>query len=203
MQSSPVIVFRRIRGTEALEADIRARLAGLEKYSPELIGARVLVELDERHHRDGNRYHVRIDLSVPGEDVIVTHDASLRPALRARAAPRTRKVDELDPGHRRAKVAIREAFEAARRRLQDSVRRRRGAVKAHEPAPTGVVIRLFPDEDYGFIQAADGHEVYFQNASVLGGAFGRLTVGSKVVFAEQRGEKGPQASTVRLVKGVR
>lgn len=131
MQTAPTITLRRIRGAEDLDADIRARLARLERYYPAIITAYVLVELAARRHQGGNRYHVRIELALPGEDIAITRDASVRSDLRARKIDRARKSDEPDPGHRYAKVAVREAFETARRRLQDQARRRRGAVKAH------------------------------------------------------------------------
>ncbi|MGO9847760.1 MAG: cold-shock protein [Methylocella sp.] len=54
-------------------------------------------------------------------------------------------------------------------------------------------------DDYGFIETSDGREVYFHRNSVLDNAFDRLTVGSEVRFVEEIGQKGPQASTVRLV----
>jgi hypothetical protein len=91
----------------------------------------VLVERADHHHRDGSRYRVRIDLAVPGEDIVIAHDASPRSGARQRAAQSLRKGDELERTHRRATVAIREAFEQARRRLQDYERRRRGQVKTH------------------------------------------------------------------------
>ncbi len=200
MQIAPTITFRRLRATAQLEADIRERLARLETYASSIIAARVVVELAERHHRAGNRVHVRIELTLPGDQIVVKHETSLRPGLRALGVERTRKQDAPDPGHRHAKVAIREAFEAARRRLQDYARRRRGAVKAHIAPPEGRVIRLSPARGFGFIEASDGHEVYFQKTSVLANGFGRLKAGSKVVFVEESGEKGPQASTVRLAR---
>lgn len=61
-------------------------------------------------------------------------------------------------------------------------------------------MRLFPSEEYGFIEAQDGHEVYFQKSSVLNNAFDGLTIGSDVAFVEEPGEKGPQASTVKLTR---
>jgi cold shock CspA family protein len=61
------------------------------------------------------------------------------------------------------------------------------------------VSQLLPVDGYGYIEAPDGHEVYFQKSSVLGNAFGKLTVGSAVSYVEESGEKGPQASTVRLM----
>jgi cold shock CspA family protein/ribosome-associated translation inhibitor RaiA len=200
MQIPPRITFRRMRATDALEADIRKRLDKLETYCPSIMGARVLVEPIERHHRGGNHYPIRIDLTVPGEDIAITHEASLRPAARALAAARTRKADEPDPAHKLLGVAIREAFAVARRRLQDYVRRRRRDVKQHTPQPVGRVIRLLPAKACGFLEAVDGHEVYFHRNSVLDDAFGDLAVGSRVAFVEERGEKGAQASTVRRVR---
>jgi cold shock CspA family protein len=61
------------------------------------------------------------------------------------------------------------------------------------------VSQLFPVDEYGYIEAEDGHEVYFQKSSVLKNAFDRLTVDSAVSFVEEHGEKGPQASTVKLL----
>jgi hypothetical protein len=133
MQSVPTIAFRRIRGSDELEAGIRARLAKLETFCPSLVGASVLVELPERRRKLGNRYRVRIELTVPRQQIVVTHQAALRAELRVRSDGKTRKQDEPDPGHRYAKVAVREAFEAARRRLQDYVRKQRGDVKTHAP----------------------------------------------------------------------
>ena len=94
---------------------------------------------------------------------------------------------------------IRQAFDIARRRLQDHVRRRRGAVKTHQSRPRGRVIRWSPEEHFGVIDAADGREIYFHEQSVLGGGLQRLMVGSDVTFVEERGEQGPQASTVKVI----
>jgi hypothetical protein len=130
MEIEPTVTFRRIRTPAVLEADIRRRIAKLETLIPEIIGVHVLVELADRHHRDGRRWRVRIEVSVPGERIVVTHDASLRPELRAKEVDRTRKQHVPDDsGHRYAKVAVREGFEVARRQLQDYVRRRRGTPK--------------------------------------------------------------------------
>ena len=134
MPVEPTITFRHVRGDDALELDIRKRFAKIEALCPSLVAGRVLLELADRSHRGGNRFHVRIEIMVPGEDIVVDHDASVRPALRADAAHRVRKQDEAEPDLRRAKVAVRQAFEAARRRVQDRTRVRRGKVKTHQPA---------------------------------------------------------------------
>lgn len=140
MQQVPTITFRRIRGAEELELGIRARLAKLETYCTSLVAASVLVELPQRDRRPGNRYRVRIELTVPRQKIVVTHNASVMANLLARNAVAARKQDERDPGHRHAKVAVREAFEAARRQLQDYVRKQRRDVKTHSQ-PVGGRVR--------------------------------------------------------------
>jgi cold shock CspA family protein len=95
--------------------------------------------------------------------------------------------------------AINDAFKHARRRLQDHVRRMQGQVKQHEGQPIGTVKSLDASGEFGFLEAADGHEVYFHRNSVLPDAYDRLAVGTRVTFAEEMGEKGPQASTVKLL----
>ncbi|SFK87236.1 cold-shock protein [Methylocapsa palsarum] len=96
-------------------------------------------------------------------------------------------------------VAIKDAFAAAQCQIEDVVREMRGQVKFHEPADYGRVSKFVAGDDYGFIETADGREVYFHRNSVLDNAFDRLTVGAEVRFVEEAGEKGPQASTVREV----
>ena len=132
---TPTVTFRRVPETPAVEADIRKRLERLGTYCPSIMAARVLVEPGRGHHRAGNRFHVRIDLTVPGEAIVISHEPSVRPSARALAAPKTLKTDEPERLQRYLGVAIREAFAHARRRLQDYMRIRRGSVKQHLPPP--------------------------------------------------------------------
>jgi len=199
MQITPTITFRGIEPSASLEMEVRRRIHKLETYYRSIMGCRVLVELAERHHETGNRFHVRIDFTVPGEDIVVAHDASLHSTAQDTEVERGRKAAEVDPERKHARVAIREAFDIARRRLQDYARRQRGTVKMPVRQPRGRVAQLFPIDEYGYIEAGDGHEVYFQKSSVLGDAFDRFAVGSTVSFVEEPGEKGPQASTVKLL----
>jgi cold shock CspA family protein len=86
-----------------------------------------------------------------------------------------------------------------RRRLQDHTRKQRGDTKAKaQPLDTARVVQLAPEKDYGFIETADGRQIYFHRNSVLHGHFDQLRAGSAVRYAEEMGEKGPQATTVRL-----
>lgn len=177
------VTFRDIGQSDAIEARIRERAAKLEEFCDRIIGCRVVVEAPHRHHHKGKLYNVRIDLDLPGPPIAVTRGAGL------------------DHAHEDVYVAIRDAFDAAQRRLQDYVRRRRGDVKTHEAPAHGEVIGLFEEDGYGFIKAADGREIYFHRNSVANDGFDRLAVGAKVRFAEAvgEGEKGPQASTVVVV----
>jgi cold shock CspA family protein len=199
MPLAPSITFRGIAPSAALEADILARIRKLHTYYQAIMGCRVLVEFAERHHEIGNHYHVRIDLTVPGDEIVVAHDASLHATAQDVETERVTKEAEPDPERKHAHVAVREAFDIARRRLQDYARRQRGTVKIPARPPRGRVVQLFPIDEYGYVEAEDGHEVYFQKSSVLKNAFDRLTVGSRVSFVEEPGDKGPQASTIRLL----
>ena len=128
MQRTPTVTFRGLDRSETLEADIRTRIGGLETYCGSIISCRVVVELAQRHHRTGNHYHVRIDLAVPGEHIAVAHEASLHATAQTTAIGHATKDTEPDPERKHAFVAVREAFDIARRRLQDfaTQQRRRG-----------------------------------------------------------------------------
>ena len=200
MLVSPQVTFRNMDPSEAVEREVLAEAAKLEKYYDRISGCRVLVERPHRHQRAGSRVHVRIDLTVPGEELVISHEpASLHASLQDLDLPARRKSTDIDAVEQYAPVAVREAFDLARRRLQDFACRQRGDVKVHELPGHGRIVRRFDAEGYGFIEAADGHEVYFHQNSILNGAFDEAVVGAEVRFAEESAEKGPQASSVRLI----
>jgi cold shock CspA family protein len=72
-------------------------------------------------------------------------------------------------------------------------------IKSHEGQPIGTVVRLDPAGEFGFLRSSDGDEVYFHRNSVLGAKLSQLDIGSRVVFSREIGEKGPQATTVKLL----
>ncbi len=167
------ISARNITLSPELEADIRERVERLRLYYDRIMGCRVMVEVPQRRRHDGSLYHVRIDITVPGGELVIRR----RP-------------------HEEVRTAVQIAFNAARRRLQDYARRRRGAVKLHEPPPIARVSQYYPLAGYGFLEAADGRAIYFDRNSVIDGGFERLDVGVEARFTEEEGEKGPQATTV-------
>ena len=191
------IEFRNVDASPAVERGIRKAVAKLDRFFDRIISCRVLVEIPHLRHRSGSPYLVRIDLTVPGREIVVKHQPAAGNSLRA--TPRVRKQLELEAPHKNLRLAINDAFKKAERQLQDCVRRMRREVKTHEVRPKAVVSKLFSENNYGFLMTPDGREIYFHRDSVLGRNFDRLSAGTLVTFLEERGEKGPQASTVRLV----
>jgi cold shock CspA family protein/ribosome-associated translation inhibitor RaiA len=185
MQIPLQISYHHCDASEALSALIRERAAELERFHPNLVSCHVVVERAGEHHRHGKGAHfrVRIELTVPGDQVVVSRD------------PEQRTTGE-DPH-----LAVSEAFHAARRQLQDLARRRRGDTKAHQGSAHGWVKQLYPERGFGFLETAEGRSIYFHHASVLEGGFAHLTLGDEVRFTEESGEEGPQASSVQRLGG--
>jgi len=192
------ITFRNLEHSDRIEAKIRQEAAKLENFYSPIMSCRVIVEAPEHRRKYGELHHVRIDLGVPGGKLVVKHEPSLHGSI-PEEEQRTAKHLEVDTPHKHMDVAIRDAFRAARRQLEDYARRQRGDVKIHENLQAQVV-ELFPEQGYGFLETSDGRQIYFHKNSVLHGSFGRMKVGSTVAFEEEQGEHGPQASTVRMVR---
>jgi cold shock CspA family protein len=188
-----------MKPSKEIEELIRAGAAKLDALYSQLVGCRVMVEIPHRHHKKGSPYHVRIDLTVPQGEIIVKREPSLSARARQLGEREIRKNAEVQIPHKDLRFAISDAFKAAARRLQDYARRQRGDIKTHESLPEARVSQIFPQQGYGFLASDDGREIYFHKNSVLGRAFPRLKVGAIVTFVEEPGEKGPQASTVRVI----
>jgi ribosomal subunit interface protein len=172
------IVFRNLPPSDAIEARVRERMAKLDNLFPDITSCRVVIEADHRHHYKGNLYHVGVDITLPGAELVANRETHRNHA------------------HEDVYVAIRDAFDAMRRQLESYVRRRRREVKTHSEVPHGQIVELLADQGYGRIECLDGRTIYFHRNSVLGAEFSRLKVGDPVRFTEEMGELGPQASTV-------
>jgi len=182
MQTPVEIDFQGMSARPDLREVIAEHVSKLETRYGRMTACRVVLKAPGNHHHTGGLWEVNIWLALPnGRHVEVG---------------RTPQADER---HSDVMFAINDAFKRARRRLQDQVRRMQGQVKQHEPRAIGTVVQLDPSGEFGFLQSADGREIYFHKNSVLDGAFARLDVGSRVFFAEEMGERGPQASTVKPV----
>jgi ribosome-associated translation inhibitor RaiA/cold shock CspA family protein len=180
MQLPLQITFRHMDTSDAVATRIRERAAELERVCERIMSCRVVVECRHPRHHQGNLFRVGVDLKVPGREMAVGRDPAAHHA------------------HEDVYVAIRDAFDAARRLLEDHVRERRGEVKLHAVPDHGRIARLLPEQNCGFIRSTDGNEIYFHRNSVTNGGFDKLTVGDVVRFVAQHSEsaEGPQASTV-------
>jgi len=197
------ITFRNMPPSKAIEDNVREKAAKLDSFFDRIMSCRVIVEAPHRHHHKGKAYEVRIDLTVPGAELVINRAPKRLAAAKLELASDEKALAEShEPSkhaaHEDVYVAIRDAFNAAGRKLQYYARRHSGAVKVHDDAPAARVAKLIPEGRYGFLETADGREVYFHGNSVLQPGFDRLEVGTKVYFSEELGEKGPQASTVRV-----
>jgi cold shock CspA family protein len=164
-----------------LEAMIADRAEKLDKFAGHIMSCRVVIEPAGRHRLHGQQYEVHIDITLPEGEVVSSREPSKHKEYKEIA------------------VAIRDAFDSARRELEDYVRLQRGAVKAHVRPPHARVSKLMPDQNCGFLITPDGGEIYFHRNSVLNDAFDRLEVGTEVAYAEEEGDRGSQASTVKVV----
>jgi ribosomal subunit interface protein len=175
------ISYRDFPKSEALETVIREKAEKLDQYYEKIMACRIVVEQPHHHHRQGNLFHIRIDLTVPGKEIVVKRDPPEHQA------------------HQDPYVTVNDAFDAMRRQLQDYARRQRGDVKHHEEPPHGKIIEVVPMMDFGTIQSSDGREIYFHRNSVIDADLDALEIGDEVWFAEESGDDGPQASTVHVV----
>src|SRR5574341_1329109 len=192
------IAWRDMEPSPAVEARIREEAAKLDEFHDQIMGCRVMIEIPHHHRRRGYRFHIRIDLTMPGGEIVVNHEPTLHGSLQRLEDEERTKAQEASAPHKDIFVAIRDVFKAARRQLQDFVRRQSGAVKHHEAGPRARVIKIFAEEGYGFLETREGEEVYFHKNSVLDGDFDKLEIGAEVGFTGEMGEKGLQASTVRV-----
>jgi len=167
------VTIRDMPSSQAIESHIRKKAEKLDHYYRRIQRCRVVVDVPQKHKHQGKLFRVRIDLSVPGKDLVVNH-----------------KLDE------DLYVAIRDAFLAVVRQLESYVHKKRGDVKHHQGLDYGYVKRLIPGEDYGFIQSIDGNELYFSMTNTAYPSFPQLQVGDIVHFISVPASDGWQAHRV-------
>jgi ribosomal subunit interface protein len=175
MKTPLQITFRDIEHSDALEAHIREKAEKLETFFEPIMSCRVVVEMPHQHQSQGKFFSVRIDIGVPGREIVVNRDR-----------------------HEDAYVALRDAFDAAKRKLDDYSRRLRGEVKNHDTEYIGEVVRLFPDEGYGFIRRTDGDELYFNADNLVNTTLKQLNEGDAVKFIEDLDAERPHAKRVSV-----
>lgn len=180
MQIPVEITFREIERSEAVEARVRDWVEKLERVYDRITRCEVTIDTPHRHHRKGRQFSVRVRLTVPQGEIVASHDPGPNET------------------HEDVYVALRDAFNAAKRQLEDHVRTR---LRPHEMKDRvepdhGKITFIDAERAWGWIEPEDGRRIYFHQNSVIGGGMDGLQVGDEVRFTEEQGDKGPQASTV-------
>src|SRR5687767_2246477 len=124
--------FRHMETSPAVAARVDAEAQKLLRYFDRITHCHVVIAAPHRHHRHGRHYAVHVELSVPGERLMINHEPN------SHSRPENRhltKADEVQAPHQDIYVVVREVFDSARRQLEDYVRRQRGDVKHHQ-SPT-------------------------------------------------------------------
>lgn len=172
------ITFRNLESSEALEARVRRQVDKLGTFYPSIHHCHVTIAQLHRHHAQGNHFHVRLDLRVPGHELIAGREPDQNHA------------------YTDVYVALRDAFGAMRRQLEDLLRHQQAHVKHHEEKPHGHITEISPDKSFGRIESVDGRRLYFHRNSLMGEDLDQLQVGTPVYYVEEVGDQGPQASSV-------
>lgn len=159
MQIPLQITIRDLPHSETMEMDIRTKVDKLHLYNDRIMSCRIVIDTVQKHKHQGKEYLARIDLKVPGAELVVNKHR-----------------------HENAYLAIRDAFNALQRQLKSRNHIQRGEVKTHDTTLYGKVVRVF--EDYGFIESTDGNEYYFHRDHVINNNFENITTGTKVCFLE-------------------
>jgi ribosomal subunit interface protein len=178
MQLPVQVTYRGMESSAAIEDAVREKAAKLEQFHPRLMSCRVVIEQAGRHQTKGKQFVVRVDLKAPGGEIAVNRDHD-----------------------QDVYAALRDAFDAARRKLEDFIRESRGDIKHHELTQSGTVARILADEGYGFIATPDGRELYFSRENVVTPPFEHLAEGTAVHFIEELAAEGPQAKRVSARAG--
>lgn len=181
MEKQPQVTVHGVEVTSEIQAQCFDEIDKLERYFDHIIGCNVVISAAHQHRHKGNLWDIRIDMSVPGQEIVVN-----------RTPDQHHKDEDI-------LVAVSEAFKRARRQLEDYVRKHRHLVKAHKQHhPQGKVVELNAYTGHGFLEDPNGRMIYFHKNAVSGDGFDTLDVGSEVRFKEERGDKGPQATWVEV-----
>lgn len=183
MQTPLEIHFNNMERSEAVEAAVRQRTGKLEQLYDGITSCHAFVDAPHHHHRKGNHYEVRLEVRIPGKELVVNN-----------------KPGDVN-AHEDVHLAIRDAFNAMERQLKRWKRQVRGEPRGREAPLQGRIAEIHPGQGYGQIATTDHRLIYFHKNSVVDADFADLKVDDSVELVVQTGEseKGPQASTVRPI----
>ncbi len=113
MQVPVQITFRNMDPSDAVRGEIERKIAKLERFNSHITACQVIVDLPHRRHHQGRLFHVAVNIDVPGEEICINREP------------------ELNHAHEDLHVALRDAFDRAKRQLEGYVKRKRGDIKQH------------------------------------------------------------------------
>jgi len=119
MQVPIELSFHGCDHSDALEGEIHARVAKIEEYYGRIMSCRVVVELPHKSHNQGKRFHINVDMSLPGAGHATHHDHGTNPA------------------HEDVHVAVRDAFNAVEQQVKKIVGKRRDDERQSTEMATG------------------------------------------------------------------
>lgn len=184
MQRPLQITYKGIDSSPTFDALIRDRAMSLERRHPRITGCRVVVDVPYRGSESAKvPLAVTVEVEIPNRSLVIGKD--------------TQDRREMKDDHT---AALNNAFTAVERQLDKIADLQDQDVKRHEGvAANGMIVGLFPDQGYGFIEVDNSTELYFTRNGVVGGDFDELDVGMmvQVTRATTDGPMGPQASSVR------
>ena len=171
------IRFLGIEPSDAVESAARTKADKLDTFCPDIMSCRVSIEQTHKHRHQGRPFAVRVNVTLPDHELSVdrVHDEDVY-------------------------VALRDAFDDMKRKLEDAVRRTRGQEKLHPTLLHGEVVRFGDEGQCGFIRTPEGDEYYFGADNVSGMPFEHLQIGTEVRFIPEVAEQGRQAKRVSVGK---
>ncbi|MBS1816740.1 MAG: hypothetical protein JSU08_02315 [Acidobacteria bacterium] len=135
MTTPITVTFPKSKASPWLEAEIHERVERLKVLFKDILSCRVVVDIPHRRHQRGNRFSIRIELAVPGEDLAITRDANVHGVAKDLDEEAWAKRFDVEATQRDVKVVLVDAFDAAKRQLRDYAQLRRREVKRHGPPP--------------------------------------------------------------------
>lgn len=179
MQRDPIITWRNIPRSDAVDAIIRKRIEAVERSCPQAVGLRITLAAPQKPRHAARGFDVRLHLDLPGPDLDV-----------ARTVRQGHAADDI-------LRAVNASFTALEKRIRETRRIMDGQEVKHHPVILhGEIVELELELGYGFVRADDGREVYFQKDGLVTGDWNDLSLGARLRFREQDGEKGPFAVDV-------
>lgn len=176
MQVPVQITFRGLDHSESVKEHLQEKVDKLQHFCHNMVACHVVVEFENKNQHRGNLHNTRVTITVPGKELVTTHN------------------DNED-----MYISIRAAFDDMTRQLEDYVENMHDG-HHHQSMIYGKIVRLFNGDGFGFIESEDGTEFYFNANHVAHPDFHKLSIGMPVHFIREEGQNGPQAHRVKLVE---